>query len=75
MCAVAGQILRYMNWTKKNIADGKEVKGIIIEGDIDDKLKWISLTSNGYINRDFIPLLCQIMNYSRKHLVSRNHGM
>ena len=39
MCAVAGQILRYMNWTKKNIADGKEVKGIIIAGDIDDKLK------------------------------------
>ena len=37
--AVAGQILRYMNWVKRNLADGKEVKGIVIAGDIDDKLK------------------------------------
>ena len=37
--AVAGQILRYMNWIKKNLAEGKEVKGIVIAGDIDNKLK------------------------------------
>ena len=37
---VAGQILRYMNWVKKNLAKGnEEVKGIVIAGDIDDKLK------------------------------------
>ena len=37
--AVAGQILRYMNWIKKYLANGKEVKGIVIAGDIDDTLK------------------------------------
>ena len=38
--AVAGQILRYMNWIKKNFVRGKEdVKGIVIAGDIDDSLK------------------------------------
>ena len=36
---VAGQILRYMNWVKINLAKGKEVKGIVIAGDIDDGLK------------------------------------
>ena len=29
--------------------------------------KWISLTSNGYINKKIIPLLCQMRNYSPKH--------
>ena len=37
--AVAGQILRYMNWVKRNLADGKGVKGIVIAGGIDNKLK------------------------------------
>ena len=37
--AVAGQILRYMNWVKRNLAGGKGVKGIVIAGGIDNKLK------------------------------------
>ncbi|MCL4480851.1 MAG: hypothetical protein M1113_05140 [Candidatus Thermoplasmatota archaeon] len=28
-----------MNWIKKNLAGGKEVRGTVIAGDIDNKLK------------------------------------
>lgn len=37
--AVAGQILRYMNWVKLNMANGKNVSGMIIAGDIDENLR------------------------------------
>lgn len=34
--AVCGQILRYMGWVKRHIADGRGVRGIIIAGRISD---------------------------------------
>jgi len=35
-----GQLLKYMGWVKKNLAKDKEVKGVIIAYDIDEKLKY-----------------------------------
>ena len=35
-----GQLARYMGWVKKNLANGKRVKGIIIAKDVDEKLKY-----------------------------------
>ncbi|QRF75612.1 hypothetical protein Thermo_01118 [Thermoplasmatales archaeon] len=37
--AVAGQILRYVNWVKNNMAGNKKVKGLVIAGDIDERLR------------------------------------
>ena len=34
-----GQLTRYMGWVKKNKADGKKVKGIIIAGGQDERLR------------------------------------
>lgn len=36
---VVGQILRYMGWIERNLADGKEVRGIIVAADISEDLK------------------------------------
>jgi hypothetical protein len=36
---VIGQILRYMAWVKKNIAQGKSVRGIIVAAEISEDLK------------------------------------
>lgn len=38
--AVAGQILRYKNWIKCHLADGKPVRGIIIAQHITDKIRY-----------------------------------
>jgi len=38
--AVTGQILRYINWVKENVAKGKVVKGIVIVLDLDENLKY-----------------------------------
>jgi len=35
-----GQLLRYMGWTKANLAKNKDVKGVIVAKDIDEKLKY-----------------------------------
>lgn len=35
-----GQLTRYMGWVKRNKADGKKVKGIIIAGGQDERLKY-----------------------------------
>jgi hypothetical protein len=35
-----GQILSYISWIRRNLAGKKEVKGIIIARDFDDKLKY-----------------------------------
>ncbi len=36
---VYGQLSRYMGWVKMNLADGKEVIGVIVGSKIDDKLR------------------------------------
>lgn len=36
---VVGQILRYMGWVERNLADGKEVRGMIVAADISEDLK------------------------------------
>jgi hypothetical protein len=38
--AVVGQILRYMGWVQENLADGLNVRGIIIVKDKDEKLEY-----------------------------------
>lgn len=38
--ATLGQILRYMGWIDRNIAQGKKVKGIIVAQSIDEKLRY-----------------------------------
>ena len=38
--SVAGQILRYKNWVKKHLANGKSVRGIIIAQHITDKIRY-----------------------------------
>lgn len=43
----AGQLLRYMGWITKNLADGKPVRGLIVAREITDDLKLaISLIPN-----------------------------
>lgn len=37
---VCGQILRYMGWVKKELADGKPVRGIIIANSFSEQLKY-----------------------------------
>lgn len=36
---VIGQLLRYMNWVKLNLAEGSKVRGIIVASDISEDLK------------------------------------
>jgi RecB family endonuclease NucS len=38
--AVAGQILKYMNWVKRNLADGGEVRGVIVAQHVSEKLQY-----------------------------------
>ena len=40
--SVVGQILGYISWVRQNLAEGKEVRGIIIADDFDKKLKYAS---------------------------------
>jgi endonuclease len=35
-----GQILRYMGWVKKHLANGKIVRGVIVANKMDDKIKY-----------------------------------
>ena len=37
-----GQISRYMGWIKKNLAEDKRVKGVIVAKKVDEKLKYAS---------------------------------
>ena len=38
-----GQLLRYMGWVKKNLAHGREVYGVIVAKDMDEKLQYAAL--------------------------------
>lgn len=38
--SVAGQILRYKNWVKRHLADGRQVRGIIIAQRMTDKIRY-----------------------------------
>lgn len=44
--AVVGQISRYIGWVKENLADGKNVWGIIITHEYDDRLKYAVLAND-----------------------------
>lgn len=37
---VLGQVLRYMGWVKEKLGTGKSVKGVIVAGEIDRKLRY-----------------------------------
>jgi RecB family endonuclease NucS len=42
-----GQILRYMGWVKKNLANDKLVKGVIVANKVDEKIKYaVMMTSD-----------------------------
>jgi hypothetical protein len=36
--AAAGQVLRYRNWVRKHLADGKPVRGIVIAQHVSEKI-------------------------------------
>ncbi len=42
---VVGQISRYIGWVKEKLANGNDVKGIIIVHDFDNKLKYAALAN------------------------------
>jgi len=44
---VVGQISRYMGWIKKNVANGKDVRGVIVASAMDEKLKYAALVVPG----------------------------
>lgn len=46
---VSGQVLRYKNWVKMNLADGKPTRGIIIAQHISDKIRY-SISSDPEIS-------------------------
>jgi hypothetical protein len=37
---VAGQLARYMGWVRKHLADGRQVSGVIVARNIDEKLRY-----------------------------------
>lgn len=39
-CPLIGQILSYISWVRRNLAGEREVRGIIITENFDDKLKY-----------------------------------
>lgn len=41
-----GQILRYMGWVKKNLANDKMVKGVIVANKMDEKIKYAVMMTN-----------------------------
>ncbi len=43
---VIGQLLRYMGWVKSNLSNGKDVKGVIVALNIDDKLRYAASVIN-----------------------------
>ncbi|HDP97806.1 MAG TPA: DUF1016 family protein [bacterium] len=47
--AVVGQVLRYMGWVRKELANGQKVKGLVIVPDVDKKLEF-SLSDQKDIN-------------------------
>ncbi|MDW7680137.1 MAG: endonuclease NucS [bacterium] len=47
--SVVGQILRYMGWVRKELANGQKVKGLVIVPDVDKKLE-LSLSDQKDIN-------------------------
>ena len=38
--AVMGQLARYMSWVKEHLADGRDVQGIVLTPEYDDKLRY-----------------------------------
>lgn len=47
---VVGQLTRYMGWVKANLGKGKNVKGIIVGGGFDEKLRYaVSIIPNTHI--------------------------
>jgi len=51
---VVGQLLRYMGWVKKNLANGGMVTGIIIVPEVSERLKYAA---------DMLPSV-RVMTYS-----------
>jgi RecB family endonuclease NucS len=38
-----GQLLRYMGWVRQNLAKGRNVYGVIVAKDMDEKLRYAAL--------------------------------
>jgi hypothetical protein len=41
--AIIGQIYGYISWVRQNLANGKNVRGIIIADDFDKRLKYAAV--------------------------------
>jgi hypothetical protein len=37
---LAGQILKYINWDTRNLADGNSARGVIVAQHVSDKLRY-----------------------------------
>jgi hypothetical protein len=44
--AVVGQILRYINWVRANVAGEKSVRGIIVCQDVDDRMRYAVMSDS-----------------------------
>jgi hypothetical protein len=50
---VVGQILRYMNWIRKNLASGRQVRGIIVAQEFDDRLRYAVMSDSSISLRKY----------------------
>lgn len=60
----AGQLARYMEWVKANLAKNKDVVGIIVTGGYDEKLRYAtSVISNSHIAVFEMDFRIKLVNY------------
>ena len=60
---VVGQISRYMGWVKKNLADGKEVRGIIVapQSETENTKLYYAVSANPGIQLKFYKISLEIL--------------
>jgi hypothetical protein len=51
--AVIGQILRYMNWVRRNLAGNKSVRGIVLAQNFDDRLQYAVMSDESITLRQY----------------------
>lgn len=51
--AVCGQILRYMGWVKRHLADGQPVRGIIVAQRISDRIRYAMADVPGVVLKEY----------------------
>jgi len=46
---VVGQLARYIGWTKRHLANGRQVRGVVLAPDFDDRLRYASAAIPGTV--------------------------